>query len=645
MPKKKVLIHTDHPLALTGFGKNSRNILEYLYKTDKYELYNLAVGSMQNAPDLNRTPWKTIGTINQEKIQQINNQNDPKSWESIGRMAGYGAFAVDEAIQEIKPDVYIAIQDIWGIDYAIEKPWFDKITSALWTTLDSLPILDKAVAASKKSKHFWSWADFATKALRDMGHGHVKTVRGSLITENFYRLSNQERSDLRKTHNILQESFIIGFVFRNQLRKSVFKLIEGFRDFKNSNPQSKAKLLLHTSWAEGWDIKKFIKEYNLDPSDILTTYVCRTCGKYEIKPFVTNEENCRFCKANKSQVTTSPGFGVNEKQLNEIYNLMDVYCHPFTSGGQEIPIQEAKLTELITLVTNYSCGEDSCEEGAYSLPLDWAEYREPDTQFIKAATSANSITKQLTKVYGMKPETRREMGKKSRQWVINNFSIEVIGKFLEEFIDSAPKIEDYSIFDPVKKSPNPYYQMPEIENDGEWILHMYHNILDEKKTDQNDDGFKHWMGRINKELSRAQIEQFFRQVAFKTNQENNNQKLKFEDFLNPNDKGRVIVVQPEGAEDIFLITSLFKSIKETYPEWALYVSTKRDFKDMIDGNPLVDKWIEYIPIMDNIIFLEGNSSHQGFFNVAYLPYINTQKIPSFMHNGQDKINFNINAHS
>ena len=41
--------------------------------------------------------------------------------------------------------------------------------------------------------------------------------------------------------------------------------------------------------------------------------------------------------------------GVSEKELNEVYNLMDVYCHPFTSGGQEIPIQEAKLTELITL--------------------------------------------------------------------------------------------------------------------------------------------------------------------------------------------------------------------------------------------------------------------------------------------------------
>ena len=60
--------------------------------------------------------------------------------------------------------------------------------------------------------------------------------------------------------------------------------------------------------------------------------------------------------------TTSVGGGVSEA-VKQIYNLMDVYCHPFTSGGQEIPIQEAKLTELVTLVTNYSCGEEQCEEG------------------------------------------------------------------------------------------------------------------------------------------------------------------------------------------------------------------------------------------------------------------------------------------
>ena len=116
-----------------------------------------------------------------------------------------------------------------------------------------------------------------------------------------------------------------------------------------------------------------------------------------------------------SQETSNVKHGVTESQLNLIYNLMDVYCHPFTSGGQEIPIQEAKLTELITLNTNYSCGEDSCTEESGGFPLDWAEYREPGTQFIKASTLPESICAQIEKVFNMSPEQRGVLGKKSKK--------------------------------------------------------------------------------------------------------------------------------------------------------------------------------------------------------------------------------------
>ena len=121
---------------------------------------------------------------------------------------------------------------------------------------------------------------------------------------------------------------------------------------------------------------------------------------------------------------------------------MDVYCHPFTSGGQEIPIQEAKLTELITLVTDYSCGQEMCYPEAYSLPLEWNEYREFGTGFIKASTCPNSISEQLEKVYKMSVEERSEWGSKAREWTLENFSIEKIGKFIEDFIDSADFAKD-----------------------------------------------------------------------------------------------------------------------------------------------------------------------------------------------------------
>jgi glycosyltransferase involved in cell wall biosynthesis len=229
--------------------------------------------------------------------------------------------------------------------------------------------------------------------------------------------------------------------------------LDGFKKFLEKHPD--VKLLLHTCWSEepsgSWDIPRLIKERGIDPSKVLSTYICPKCGNYEIRPFAGENIDCRFCGKAKCMVTTRPQIGVTEAQLNEIYNLMDVYCHPFTSGGQEMPIQEAKLTELITLVTNYSCGEEYClpENGGFSL--DWEPYYEVGTQFIKATTLPSSIFSQLEKVYKMSPIERKKMGEKARKFVIDNFSVEVIGKKWEKIIDDFPyivnpatfKIDDY----------------------------------------------------------------------------------------------------------------------------------------------------------------------------------------------------------
>jgi glycosyltransferase involved in cell wall biosynthesis len=431
---KRILFHSNSAKAFTGFGKNAKNILRYLYKTGKYEIIEFANGTQWNDPSLKLRPWKAQGSLpNNPAILQQLNADQQKA-----RAAGYGAATIDSAIKEYKPDIYLGVEDIWAFGGYWEKPWWDKINNMIWTTLDSQPILPQAVEAAPKTKHFYSWASFAERDLKAMGHDHVGTLHGTVDTDDFYRFSDFEKKDLRAKHG-LGDEFIVGFVFRNQLRKSVPNLMEGFKIFKKDCPN--AKLLLHTHWSEGWDIPRLIKEKDLNPKDILTTYYCSACNQYEVRPFTGQEQKCRSCGTEKSLNTTNVKAGVNEEQLNEVYNLMDVYCHPFTSGGMEIPIFEAKMTELITLVTNYSCGEDSSTSESGSFPLDWSEYREPGTQFIKASTYPSSIAKQLKKVWQMDESKRLQMGKRGCQWTIDNYSTEAVGKKLEAILDAMPAVD------------------------------------------------------------------------------------------------------------------------------------------------------------------------------------------------------------
>jgi glycosyltransferase involved in cell wall biosynthesis len=636
--KIKLLYHSDSSLAKTGFGRNSKALLSHLYKTGKYDIVHYCIGINYSNPDLQRTPWKSIGCLpdDPKEMEQIN--KDP----NYARMAGYGAHLIDKVIKEEKPDVYIAAQDIWGVDFAVNKIWFDKIPHAIWTTLDSLPILPTAVEAAKKVKNYWIWADFATQALKKMGHEHVRTVRGMIDQGPFSRLDKEERLKLRKDNNIPEKAFIAGFVFRNQLRKSVPNLLEGYSLWKEKKKPKSPYLLLHTHFGEGWPIPELAKEYDVPLDEILTTYACQACRNYSVKPFTGQNQACPHCGNKESMITTNTQMGVTEKQLNEVYNLMDVYVHPFTSGGQEIPIQEAKLTELVTLVTNYSCGEDMCVPEAQSVPLEWNEYREQGTNFRKASTSPESIAQELNAIYKLDPSERRRRGQTAREWTIKNFGIEAIGKIFEEFLDSIKKTEyDWSL---KQEERNPNAQIPNMEDDGEWLVWMYHNILLMKEVDKGNDGHKYWMGELKKGVSRSDIEKYFRQVAAKENSENDSKTSDFESLLDKDDKGkRILYVIPESIGDVLMSTSLFPSIQRLYPDHNLYVATKPEYEAVLSGNPYVHKVLIYNPQMDNLMWLEGSGDHEGFFEVAYLAHSGTQRFLNYLHNDADKIDFEIKA--
>ena len=313
---KKILFHSNFSRAFTGFGKNAKNILKYLFSTGKYEIIEAANGLVFDAPEVKRQPWKAYGTYPPaNKIEQIKSRNP-----GIENSFGYGAGMIDEIINLEKPDIYIGVEDVWGFNGYWDKPWWNKINSIVWTTLDSLPILPDAVNAAPKIKNYYVWASFAEKAMNKMGYDHVKTLRGCIDTSKFFKVENSKRENLRKQFN-LSDSFVVGFVFRNQLRKSVPNLLDGFNQFRVENPKSNAKLLLHTHWSEGWDIPRLLREKQIPNELIYTTYYCQACSRYEIKPFVKQGLKCKFCNTENSVNTTNVTSGVSDDQLNEIYNL------------------------------------------------------------------------------------------------------------------------------------------------------------------------------------------------------------------------------------------------------------------------------------------------------------------------------------
>lgn len=631
MKKKTILFHSNHSKAFTGFGKNCKNILSYLYSTGKYNVIEACNGFRKSSPNLLKMPWKCVGTLpdDVEKLKMLN--NDP----NLARRAGYGGETIDDIIKEFKPDLYIGAEDIWAFNEFWDKKWWEKTNSMVWTTLDSEPILPLAQQAAPKIDNYYVWASFAEREMAKLGHSHVKTLRGAIDTDYFFKTTDEYKLKLRKRFGISEDTFIIGFVFRNQLRKSVPNLLDGYSKFLKANPNSNAKLLLHTHWSEGWDILRLLKEKNIDTSQVLTTYYCPECQNYQVSPYRGEQQDCPFCGSEKTLNTTSVKGGVSELQLNEIYNLMDVYCHPFTSGGQEIPVQEAKLCELITLVTNYSCGEDCCTEESGGLPLSWSEYREPGTQFIKASTSPDSILEQLCKVYEMSPEERKSIGAKARNFVLDNYSIDVIGPKLEKIIDAMPEIN--WDFDFTEEQRDPSYVPEDIESSSDWLVDIYKNIL-KVDLDENDPGHKHWITQMSKGMKREDVLKYFKRVAQKENQDMSDNSI--ESYLGSEGQdNRIAVVINGGPREALFLNSFLENLQKLYSGDAIYVICDPKLNPLIEDNEFCYKTIPYEKSLDDCFLLEGKSDRPGFFKVALYPSHFANSHPYHFHNGVDRTFF------
>lgn len=641
--KRTIAIYSNAAWLRTGFGKNAKNILSYLWKTNKYNLINVCGGVHgPSEPRVNHTPWKSIGAIPNNLQELKDAERDPH----LHRLMVYGNSTINQIVNDNKVDIVFVIEDPWSI--TLDHPFVGKIPVILWTTPDSLPILPQIVDQAAKLKDYWVWSSFATKELHKLGHTHVKTVHGPVDSTNFYKLSDKERAALRNKNNISQDAFIISFVFRNQYRKSVDKLIEGYKIFKNQNPEVKNTFLyLHTNFSEGWNVQVLANEFQVPMNEILCTYVCKSCKEYEVKSFSGQDKDCPFCSTKgiapnqqnpngSGQITANVIQGVTETQLNEIYNLSNLYCHPFNSGGQELPIQEAKLCELVTLVTNYSCGEEMCEDGAGSLALDYSFYKDLNqNQFNKAITYPSSIAKQISKAYFMKPEKLAEMGRKGREWVLKNYSIDIIGKMIEDFIDAQPETTyDYkSIYRPK----NANAQIPDIQDNEIWIKTLYKEILN---MEDGEEGVQHWLKSLKDGAARQQVSDYFRNVANQENQKN--QKVDFKDILGPEAADeRILFCIPKSIGDCFLCTALFKSINELYPDKKLYVACEPQYFEVFEGNQHVFRTIQWQPFMDNILPLEGVANIPALFSIVYVPHFSTQRLISYTHAGRDKSNLEL----
>ena len=104
------------------------------------------------------------------------------------------------------------------------------------------------------------------------------------------------------------------------------------------------------------------------------------------------------------------------------------------------------------------------------------------------------------------------------------------------------------------------------------------------------------------------------------------------------DSKKILFGIPQSAGDVFLCTSLFRSMKETYPEYNIYVATESKYASLLDENPYIYKVIIWHDCMAAQAIILGSGVWRGFFDIFFTPFITTQtKFMNYVRNGKDRI--------
>lgn len=633
--------------AKTGLGRNMKAITTLLFKSGKYELFFLSQGMHDNSAEFTKLPFHCEGVFKNYNQQLF--QTD----QGYQRFVAYGNTAVEQFVLNNKLDCLILSDDQWAFDnnIYINSDWFKYMNSNILPiiTADSLPILPTIKEWAEKCKNMSFWTNFAGKALIKENPDkfkHCKTIYGAIQSEDFKPLPPGEKMSLRRQFNIQDDEKVIIYLGRNQLRKIFAAHIKGLAKYKKQNPKNKIKLLFHCSWSEphGWPLNQMREQYGLSPEDILTTYYCRKCNHWEVRPFTVEDIDCPHCKEAKSMITAGVGSTINEVDLNKIYNLADGSASIFTSGAFEYTNAESLLSGLPLACPNYSCGEDFCgNDFIYEIKggLTW----EHNSGFEKFVPDINSVVKFFDYVYNMTEKEKNEIALKGRAWAKSNFDVTNVVKKYEEFIDNCKPIDWETFYQKRTEIKNVNAPIENKQNDDEFILECYKKILN-MTPDDKDSGFQYWKNFLSQKEDKNKLKESMvnsmRSAAVEHNRKVS-QPITLDHILNVPDKKKIGIVMPESIGDVFLTTSLLESIRDRYPkdEWHLSFITKPEFFDILDCNKFIDLVIPYSQEFDNLLVMEGNGGHKGYFDVLYQPHFGTQRLLSYMHNGIDKHDLNL----
>ena len=172
-------------------------------------------------------------------------------------------------------------------------------------------------------------------------------------------------------------------------------------------------------------------------------------------------------------------------------------------------------------------------------------------------------------------------------------------------------------------------------DDSNFVKLLYSQILKTEVSD-SDEGYLHWMNRLKTDLKRPDVLNYFKHVATSHNTDVEQKNFDFESVLDKDDEGRrIAIILKNDPASCFASTYFFEDMQKTYPDHNIYIFTDAPL-NLFGGNKFIHKILPLYPCLNDIGFLEGSPDNKRFFEVAYMPHLESQLLKNYAHNDSDK---------
>jgi len=486
MQKKRILIANDASYLGTGYGVYGRELLSRLYKTDKYEIAELACyATTADKARWSAFPWKVY-----PNAPDRNSEDEKKEVDTYSQNPSYnfGAWRFDAVCCHFKPDIVFDMRDYWMYSFQETCMLRSYYKWVVMPTVDSAPQKTEWLYTFSNMDLVIPYTKWAKTTLQNQCGNTINLfpkIANAGVDLNEFRPA-QDKSHNKSYFLGREDMIVIGAVMRNQKRKLFPDIFLAFRKYLDrldaeghSDIYDRTCLFLHTSYPEqvGWDFPGLLLEHGIIDK-VYFTNICLACKHVNASKFHDRATKCTKC-GKESCFIPNANNTITTQDLVKVYQTFDLFLQIAICEGFGMPQAEAAACGVPIASVDYSAMTEIVRnlEG-YPVPVKTL-FREMETGANRAHPDTDALADIMYRHQFKDDAEKIKMGRRTRELCEKYYSWDQVAQVWDEALDSVDISTNRDWNLPLEF--NPQKEVPGGLNGVELIRFILNEVIQEPK--------------------------------------------------------------------------------------------------------------------------------------------------------------------